>query len=179
MRVEAVSNRPAYLYVLYLDARGEASPLFPWRRYDWDNRPAEEKRPRLRLPEDPLKDAAPLEAGPSGVEAVLLLARDEPLSAAEAGRLRGLFKDKPPAAKFDLLRGAVWLGRGERLGPEVEHDSWGREVRFGNDLDRARPNYDKSGTVADPVERIRSLLRNNLKEMAEDVRGVCYPFAGR
>src|SRR5262249_20827920 len=121
MRVEAQANRPAYLYVIYLDARGEASPLFPWSKYDWNNRPAEEKRPRLRLPEDPRKDAAPLEAGPSGVEAVLLLARDDPLGDAEVGRLRGLFANKPPAAQFDPLLGAVWLGR---------------EVRFGNERDR-------------------------------------------
>jgi serine/threonine protein kinase len=164
MRVEAVSNRPAYLYVIYLDARGEASPLFPWRQYDWSNCPAEEKRTRLRLPEDPRKDAAPLDPGPSGVEAVMLLARNEPLGAAEVDRLRELFKNKPPAAKFDPLLGAVWLGR---------------EVHFGNDQDRSRPNFDKSGTVADPVERVRSLVEGELRGLAEDVRGVCYPFAGR
>jgi serine/threonine protein kinase len=164
MRVEAQSDRPAYLYVLYLDARGEASPLFPWRRYDWGNRPAEEKRTQLRLPEDPLKDAARLEDGPSGIEAVLLLARDEPLGDVEVDRLRGLFQNKPPAAKFDPLRGAVWLGK---------------DMHFGDDRDRARPNYDKAGTVADPVERVRSLVGNELKGLAEDARGVCYPFAGR
>jgi hypothetical protein len=164
MRVEAQSNRPAYLYVIYLDARGEASPLSPWRKYDWDNRPAEEKRTRLHLPEDPRKDAAPLEAGPSGVEAVLLLARDEPLDGAEVGRLRGLFANKPPAALFDPLRGAVWLGR---------------EERFGDDRDRGRPNFDQSGSVADPVQRLRILVGNELKGLAADVRGVCYPFAGR
>jgi hypothetical protein len=164
MRVEAQSNRPAYLYVIYLDAQGEGSPLFPWREYDWNNRPAEEKRTRLHLPEDPLKDAAPLEAGPSGIEAVLLLARDEPLGAAEVSRLRELFKNKPPTAKFDPLRGPVWLGR---------------EVRFGDDHDRGRPNSDQSGAVADPVQRVRSLVENELKGLAEEVRGVCYPFAGR
>jgi hypothetical protein len=164
MRVEAQSNRPAYLYVLYLEAGGEASPLFPWRKDDWNNRPAEEKRTRLRLPEDPRKDAAPLKDGPSGVEAVLLLARDEPLDDAEVGRLRGLFANKPPAAQFDPLRGAVWLGR---------------EERFGDDRDRARPNFDQSGSVADPVQRLRILVGNELKGLAADVRGVCYPFAGR
>jgi serine/threonine protein kinase len=164
MRVEAQSNRPAYLYVLYLNARGEASPLFPWRQYDWNQRPAEEKRTRLHLPEDPRKDAAPLEAGPSGIEAVLLLARDEPLSDAEVSRLRGLFQNKPPAAQFDPLLGAVWLGR---------------EERFGDDHERDRPNYDKSGAVADPVQRLRILVGNELKGLAEDVRGVCYPFAGQ
>ncbi|HEX5271682.1 MAG TPA: serine/threonine-protein kinase, partial [Gemmataceae bacterium] len=87
MRVEVETNRPAYLYVVYLDAAGEGSPLFPWRKYDWNDSPPPEKVGRLRLPEDPLKDAAPLEPGPSGIEAVLLLARDEPMSAEDVGRL--------------------------------------------------------------------------------------------
>jgi hypothetical protein len=164
MRVEAETNRPAYLYVIYLDASGEASPLFPWRKYDWDDRAAEQKRSRLLLPEDPKTDAAPLVAGPSGIEAVLLLARDEVLSAEEIGRLRGLFEKKPPPAKFDPLQGAVWLGA---------------EEHFGNLRDRGRPNLDQSGTVLDPVERMRRLVRGELKSLADDVRGVCYPFAGQ
>jgi hypothetical protein len=163
MRVEAETDRPAYLYVIYLDAQGEASPLFPWRKYNWDGRRAEEKRDRLRLPEDPLKDAAPLEPGPSGIEAVLLLARDEPLSAEEVGQLRRLFKKAPPG-RFDPLRGAVWLGA---------------EERFTEAHDRARPNLDQSGTVLDSVERMRRLVRGELKGLAGDVRGVCYPFEGK
>jgi serine/threonine protein kinase len=163
MRIEAETNRPAYLYAIYLDAQGEASPLFPWRKYDWDNRAAEQKQSELHLPEDPL-EGAPLVAGPSGIEAVLLLARDEVLSAEEIGRLRRLFAKKPPPAKFDPLRGAVWLGT---------------EERFGNQRDRGRPNFDQSGTLLDPVERMRRLVRGELKELADDVRGVCYPFEGR
>jgi hypothetical protein len=163
MRVEVESSRPAYLYLIYLDARGEASPLFPWRKYDWDDRPPPQKLTRRHLPEDPLK-VAPMSPGPSGIEAVLLLARDEPLSAEEVGRLRGVFETKAPAAKFDPLRGAVWLGA---------------EERFGNAQDRGRPNLDQAGTVVDPVERMRRLVRDELKGLGDDVRGVCYPFEGK
>jgi hypothetical protein len=163
IRVEAESIRPAFLYVIYLDSQGEAAPLFPWREYKWDDRPAEQKTSHLHLPEDPLKDAAPLEPGPSGIEAVLLLAREEPLSAEEVGQLRGLFMKAPPG-KFDPLRGAVWLGA---------------EERFANVRDRGRPNVDQSGTVLDPVERLRRLVRGELKRLADNVRGVCYPFAGK
>jgi serine/threonine-protein kinase len=161
MRVEAESNRPAYLYVIYLDAQGEASPLFPWQT--WDKRSTEQKRTQLHLPEDPLKDGAPLEPGPSGIEAVLVLAREEPLSAEEVGTLRRLFPKVPPG-KFDPLRGAVWLGA---------------EERFADVRDRGRPNLDQSGTVPDPVERLRRLVRGELKRLSEDVRGVCYPFEGK
>jgi predicted Ser/Thr protein kinase len=163
MRVEAECNRPAYLYVIYLDAQGEASPFFPWRKYQWNNRPLEQMRTQLHLPEDPLTDGAPLDPGPSGIEAVLLLAREEPLSAEEVGTLRGLFT-KAPRGKFDPLRGAVWLGADER---------------FADVRDRGRPNLDQSGTVLDPVERLRRLVRGELTSLVSDVRGVCYPFAGK
>ena len=202
MRIEAETNREAYLYVIYVDAKGEASPMFPWRKYNWNDLPSEEKRSRLNLPEDPKKDGAPLDPGPSGIETVLVLARAEPLSAAEVARLRQLFEKEPelvflPASgartvgftgalsgqgpilaasalfaertnpnEFDSLRGAVWLGA---------------EDRFGNAQDklRARPNQERSVAVLDPVERMRRLVRGELKELCGDVRGVCYPFKGK
>jgi hypothetical protein len=165
MRIEAKVNRPAYLYVIYLDARGEASPMYPWRKYKWGDRPAEEKRTVLHLPEDPRKDASPLEVGPSGIESVLLLARDEPLSAAENERLAELLGKAPRQTEFDPLRGAVRLG--------------GDEEQFSVRADRGRPALDKAGEVADPVERLRRMLRAEVGTLAPVRRGVCYPFAGR
>ncbi len=164
MRVEVRSNHEAYLYVIYLDARGEASPLFPWRQYNWSDRPLEQKRQQLNLPEDPQKDGSPLQSGPSGIEAVLLLTREEPLSARGVQQLQSLFAKAPPQGKFDPLRGVVWLGK---------------EERFGNALDRGRPNLDQSGTLVDPVERMRRLVRSDLHDMGGEVRGVCYPFQGK
>ncbi len=164
MRIEVDANRAAYLYLLYLDAKGAASPRFPWRNYDWNDRPEEEKRSHLDLPEDLLKDGQRLTAGPSGIEAVLLLARDAPLSAEQVARLQDRFAEAPPQGEFDPLRGAVWLGK---------------EVRFGHKEDRGRPDCYKSGTVIDPVERMRRLVRRELKELGGDVRGVCYPFQGK
>jgi hypothetical protein len=71
---------------------------------------------------------------------------------------------KAQQGKFDPLRGAVWLGA---------------EERFADVRDRGRPNLDQSGTMLDPVERMRRLVRGELKSLAGDVRGVCYPFAGK
>jgi hypothetical protein len=67
--------------------------------------------------------------------------------------------------RFDPLRGAVWLG--------------GAEERFTVAADRGRPATDAASAVADPVERLRRLLRTELAGLAEASRGVCYPFAGR
>jgi hypothetical protein len=165
MRIEATASRPAYLYLVYLDAKGEASPYYPWRKYSWNDRPAEQRRRQLNEPEDPQKDGSPLDPGPSGIEAVLLLGRDEPLSAEENERLKQLLEGKPQQGRFDPLRGAVWLGSGDE--------------RFGVAGDRGRPDRDQSGQVFDPVERVRRLVRRELPALAVAQRGVCYPFAGR
>jgi hypothetical protein len=53
------------------------------------------------------------------------------------------------------------------------------EERFGNLQNRGWPNLDQSGAVLDPVERLRRLMRGGLKDLADDVRGVCYPFDGK
>jgi hypothetical protein len=165
MRIEATASRPAYLYLLYLDAKGEASPCYPWRKYDWNDRPEERRRRQLNEPEDPQKDASPLAPGPSGIEAVLLLGRDEPLSAEENNRLAQMLADKPQKVKFDSLRGAVWLG--------------GADDRFSKADDRGRLNRDQSGQVLDPVERVRRLVRHELPALAVAQCGVCYPFKGQ
>jgi hypothetical protein len=55
----------------------------------------------------------------------------------------------------------------------------GTEERFGNARDRGRLEFNKSGTVFDPVERARRLVRGELKGLADDVREVCYSFAGQ
>jgi hypothetical protein len=165
MRIEVAASRDAYLYVMHLDATGAASPLFPWRQYDWNDRPAVPPRASLNIPEDPHKDAMPLEPGPSGIESVFVLARPAPLTAGENDRLRQLLTGPAQKGRFDPLRGAVWLGGGEE--------------RFTVAADRGRPATTAASEMADPVERLRRLLRTELAGLAEASRGVCYPFAGR
>ncbi|HVK11095.1 MAG TPA: protein kinase [Gemmataceae bacterium] len=164
-RTEVSATRPAYLYVIYLEAGGEAAPVYPWRGYHWDDRAPEAKRDKLHIPEDPTKDGAPLSPGPAGVEAYVVLARDEPLTADENAALRKLFAGATKG-EFDRLRGAVWIGAD-------------RETRFLVSQDRGRPDLDKTGSVTDPVERVRRLLRTDVKPLAADAAAVCYPFLDR
>src|SRR5207247_1487817 len=41
--VEAQLDRPAYCYVLWIDADGTVDPVYPWKPGHWDERPAEEQ----------------------------------------------------------------------------------------------------------------------------------------
>jgi serine/threonine protein kinase len=78
LRIEAKLNRRAYVYLVWIDGQGQASPLYPWKPGDWTSR---------RGPESPVDHLSlPPEAdeywpvrGPGGVETLLLLAREEPL----------------------------------------------------------------------------------------------------
>ena len=114
MVIEIRASRAMYFYVLYLDATGEVSPVYPWENYNWGNRPAQEqRRATLNLPDDPgeLKE---LTAGPSGIESIIVLARDESLNVEEMTRLRSIFATLPPQGKFDRLARCGLVGRAGR-----------------------------------------------------------------
>jgi len=170
IRIEASVNRPAYLYLVWIDASGEAAPLWPWQSPDteraatWtDPRGAERPRERLTLPGD-LKAGAnvmPLGAGPAGVEALLLLVHETPLrhdEVAELPRLLTLQKRKP-ARNLEL---AVWLENGRRVT---------------NEPDRA-PLVGKGQDSGDAEEQVCTVMRR-IHERLGYVRGVCFGNQGK
>ena len=80
LRIEAQLNHPAYVYVVWIDSQGHASPVYPWTPGDWTSRRSSESPiDRLSLP--PEADEGWPVRGPGGVETLLLLAREEPLPA--------------------------------------------------------------------------------------------------
>jgi hypothetical protein len=164
LRIEATLNRPAYLYLVWLDAGGAATPLWPWIKQDWRNRPAERDQPQpaLFIPEQ-ANEGTPLGPGPSGVEALLLLARDEPLPADVD--LVQWFAGLPRQAGLDPLQSqvAVWFENGEPVRDEPE---------------RAPINMGQAQTIEDPVWRTRSILRNGLSPLFPYTRAVCFTYKG-
>ncbi len=108
VRLEAHLNRPAYVYLLWINAEGEVSPIYPWQPGRWDERPVHE-RPvdRVSLPDDS-GDFWSLKGEP-GVETVLLLARERPLPADTdlVALLSGL-----PRPTVESHGHAIWFGDG-------------------------------------------------------------------
>jgi len=75
VRIEVSLNRPAYVYLLWIDSAGQLRPVYPWRPGDWDQREAEAPVSELSLPE--MANAGwPLE-GPPGLETLLVLAAEK------------------------------------------------------------------------------------------------------
>lgn len=165
LQIVATADRPAYFYLIQLESTGSAAPLYPWKNYDWKQRGPEQARDGLRWPDDPVKNAAPLSDSPSGIEAIVLLVRDTPLSAEEHARLPDLFADFPAAGKADLLRGAVWLSNQD-------------VPRLSREEDRGRLDPGKAARLNDPVDRVRILVREELPKLFSQSRAVCYSFQG-
>lgn len=79
VHLEARVNQPAYLYLLWLDSKGNVDPLYPWNR-TFDKLPAvQELRSDLHSPPE-LDRGWPM-VGPSGLDTALLLIRHTPLAA--------------------------------------------------------------------------------------------------
>jgi hypothetical protein len=160
-RIEGKLNRPAYLYVLWIGSDGKVGPIYPWAPGHWDRRPAEEaKTDRLDLP--PRTDKAwEIPAGDPGLEAVVLLAREEsplPRDVDLARLLAGL-----PVQPRPGLDRAVWIENGR----EVTLDAH----------DRAAPST-KTRKSDDPVLRFRRLLLEKVQPLGDYSQAVLFPNQG-
>jgi serine/threonine protein kinase len=167
LRIEARTARPTYFYVLNLTADGKVSLMYPWRDDEkWDSINEEKPRDSFCVPEPGKGDAAKLEAGPSGIESVVVLARETPLTDAEREQLRQLLRSWPvDQGKFDPLRAAVSIGEDE--------------FRFGDARDQNERGPIKAGDAvesSDPVLRLRRLLQGDVRPLGVASRGVCYTF---
>ena len=78
VRVEAHLNRPAYVYLVWIDSEGIALPVYPWRPGRWEEHSIGESMVRqVSLPK--VADQGWPMQGPSGMETLILLSRETPL----------------------------------------------------------------------------------------------------
>lgn len=160
-RIEARLNRPAYLYVFWIDSDGRVGPIYPWAPGLWDRRPAREvKTDRLDLPL-PSDKAWEIPPGEPGLETVVLLAREQsPLPRdLDLPRLLG----GSPAAPRPTLDRAVWIENG-------------REVVL-DQQDRAAPSS-KARESHDPVLRLRQRLQEKVQPLGDYHQAVLFPNQG-
>jgi hypothetical protein len=165
IRIEAQVNRPAYLYVVWIDTDGQVTPLWPWKDNDWARLPAEPTpRDRLVLPAlGDGKDIAPLSGGPPGIEALLLLAREAPLTAAENSEVmrilaRPLSRRPMTGVETEL---AIWLEDGERVTDEPTR----------------APILSKARSSGDPEVQVRGVMKR-LQPLFPYTRAVCFGNQG-
>jgi predicted Ser/Thr protein kinase len=160
VRVEARLSRPAFVYLVWIDSRGDAWPVYPWEPGDWARCPAEgSPTNRVALPEK--RDRGwPMEGAP-GMETFLLLARDTPLP------------EGFPLA--ELLSG---LGP-QRMQSEhslVEFEN-GQVVTVEEDRQRG-PQFFDPRRIDDPVLQSQQQIAEKLGPHFALIRGMSFAFRG-
>lgn len=159
LRLEAKVDRPAYLYLVWLQADGTITPGYPWLDDDWQQRPAhEEPRRVLNIPES--ADDGFKVGGPAvGVEAFVLLARADPLP--RDVDLRGLLSGWQPQKGETDLTLPLWLENGE---PDSD--------------DPKRHKFNDLAKVSNPLGAVRGLTRKLFLNDGLTSRAVCYGYRG-
>jgi hypothetical protein len=176
VRIEARLDRPAYLYLFWLGSEGKVAPLYPWKDHDWSARPAEERKVTgVELPEV-ADDVLTVPRSPSGLETLVLLAReDSPLPREDEVRLAQSLAGSPvpmPAG----MSAAIWLEDGQEVVFGPTHVPT-KENRGENDLIRGIPSP-KTRKSDDPVLRIRAILSNKLQPLGNYSQAVLFPNEG-
>jgi hypothetical protein len=158
VRVEVGLDRPGFAYIVWIDARGRAIPIYPWQDGDWQRGPAREERvQQLVLPQD--GGIYPIEPSPEGLETLLLLVRETPLE--RDVDLPNLLGDLGPQ---------VW--------PDLSCVAWfqnGAEVT--DELNRAPSG--KVGESANPAVRTQQHVRQRLGERFVFTRAVSFGNRGK
>jgi len=168
VQVHAKLNKPAYLYVVWIDTEGKAGWVHPWDEKN-QRRPADEKPLDEFYWPSPTR-AAELTGGPAGTETLLMFAREEKLPADT--NLLAYFADLPKQ-KSKFRTEAAWFENGQL----VVHDRVRSSIGF--DLDRGRPDAKKTVDIDDPVIRLQVLLRSDeIRKLFPYTRGVCFSNAG-
>lgn len=158
LELDIVVVRPAWLYLFWIDAAGKVAPLYPWENNDWEARPTGETAlPELHWP--PRANAwGSLSAGPSGMETLMVFAREAPLPpTTDLSILRSGF---PPQRTTNLLQ-PWWFRNGVLLSRDPER---------GAPLVVDRPEDVPAFQTQRRLERLRDLFPANT--------AVSVPFRG-
>jgi serine/threonine protein kinase len=154
IRVTARIQPAAYLYLFWINEEGKAAPVYPWEPGKWGTRPPTEVPvPTLDLPEQG-DQGWKITPGREGMESLILLARDTPLTATDE-ELQRLLDGLPAQQPVQNIHAAAWFENGK----VVE-----------NDVSRKRLDFTVSN-INDPVLRLQDRLRSQLQPL------VCYSAA--
>jgi serine/threonine protein kinase len=160
IRIEAKLNRTAFVYLVWIDSEGCASPVHPWRPGHWSRRPSKETpTDQVVLPSE-LDQGWPMEGAP-GMETVLLLARETPLpvDVAVPELLSGL---RPQSVQS--MRSLVEFENGEVITIEQDYE---RGPKFFDPL-----------RINDPVLKTQQQVAEKLGPYFPFIRGVSFAFQG-
>jgi hypothetical protein len=165
IRVEAKVNRPAHIYLVWIDADGVPQPVYPWKPGNWSEFAVEDSPvTHVVLPTTEGKGWE-MKQGAAGMETLLLLAREKPLDL----DLKSQLADLPRPALQDA-RSLVWF------------DDW-TLVRSTAPSAPAVGSRERGPSffevdIKDPVLHTQELLKDRLKAHFSMMRAVSFANRG-
>jgi serine/threonine protein kinase len=172
VQIEVKLNRPAYLYVLWIDTEGAIGPVHPWIEGDWKQRRQEKPVRELLLPNRHSGAPPPggwkgpptyrVEAGPAGMETLLLLVRTTPLP-----------------QDVDLKTALAGLGAQKRSNKdELSEVAWFEDGRLVRDEQGRGADLKVTVEGQNAVLRLHHTLRQRLGNQFEYTRAVTFGNQG-
>jgi tRNA A-37 threonylcarbamoyl transferase component Bud32 len=159
VRMNVDLNRPAYVYIVWRDAAGSWSPVYPWHQGDWNGQSAHIiAHANLGLPEES-GAGWPIRVPRAGMETLVLLARATPL---------------PVDVPLDVLLGEL---PPTPLPPRA-HAMWFQEgqLQSADHLGRTRePEVRRLVPIHDDLLQLQRQLVDKLQPHFELIRAVSFP----
>jgi hypothetical protein len=163
VRIEAKLNRPAYLYIVWVDPDGSVNLVYPWDEEKKCRLPDEKPTQGLFWPDE--KTGGFLNPGPAGTSTLLLLAREDKLP--EQEDIGNLFGKLAPQKSLQR-REAAWFENGEVVKGEKRFAA----INFPPDRG---VTASKRLAIDDPVMQVQALLRSpTLRQHFAYSRAVCF-----
>jgi predicted Ser/Thr protein kinase len=161
-RIEASADRPAYLYLFWIDTEGQAVPVYPWQPGQWGTRPAAE-RPvtELELPPTAAKGYT-ISGEQPGMETLILIARTERLALSDE-QVQAWFAGLPAQRPFQDAQSAVWFENGRIVTAD----------------DNRRKRGFEETDINDPVLRVQGLLKDRIGPNAAATVAVSFARLGK
>ncbi len=169
VRLAVALNRPAHAYLVWLDAQGVPAPVYPWRRGDWRDRPADgPSTMHISLPEE-LDSGWTVHTPHTGMETLLLLVRPAPLPAQVDLQL--LLSDLP-RTPVPFRRHVVKFQQGRPLPSGL---TWASPTA--PDPDRGA-TLDQPVAIDDPLLKLQREVVRRLRPHFELIHAVSFPVQG-
>jgi hypothetical protein len=164
-RIEANLDRPAFVYLVSIDASGLVHIFYPWIPEQQQKRPAKET-PVAKVVSPPEEEARgwPITTGGAGMTTILFLARQTPLP--EEIDLAALFgrEDPPPLSESNPV---AFFVQGNLASRKEAADGGTRS----SDFTQPKP-------ISDPLLQFHSRLAQRLRPHFDLIRAVSYADLG-
>ena len=126
-KIVAEVDRPAYLYLFWVDENGAGVPVYPWQVGKWGTRPADERPVAALELLAPNGKGFAITGDAKGMETIVMLARSERLAVSDA-EVQGWFAGLKPLP-FRGAQARVWFENFDVLRTDEK-----RGLKYGGDL---------------------------------------------